>query len=86
MTTRRTTWRCAKEPKARRCEDSGPALKGWNDKSPPVFGADGDYGEETETWVRSFQSAHDLNASGAIDGVSAAILLEYRKDDIDDSA
>jgi len=62
------------------------ALKGWNDKSLPNFGADGDFGEETEVWIRNFQSAHDLNASGAVDGVTGAILLEYRKDDVDDSA
>ncbi len=62
------------------------ALKGWNARSLPRFGADGDYGGETEEWVRNFQSAHDLNVSGQIDGVTGALLLEYRADDVDDSA
>ena len=62
------------------------ALKGWNRRSLPRFGADGDFGDETETWVRNFQSAHDLSVSGAIDGVTGALLLEYRADDVDDSA
>lgn len=62
------------------------ALKGWNTRSLPRFGADGDFGDETETWVRNFQSAHDLGVSGAIDGVTGALLLEYRADDVDHSA
>ncbi len=62
------------------------ALKGWNSRSLPRFGADGDYGNETETWVRNFQSDHDLGVSGTVDGVTAALLLEYRADDVDDSA
>lgn len=62
------------------------ALKGWNSRSLPNFGADGDFGNETETWVRNFQSDHDLAVSGAIDGVTGSLLLEYRADDVDDSA
>lgn len=62
------------------------ALKGWNSRSLPRFGADGDFGGETEVWVRNFQSAHDLNPSGTIDGVTGALMLEYRADDVDHSA
>lgn len=61
-------------------------LKGWNPDSLPRFGADGDFGEETEIWVRNFQSSQDLEATGAIGGVTGALLLEFRTDDVDDSA
>jgi hypothetical protein len=62
------------------------ALKGWNPDALPVFGVDGDFGDETETWVRDFQSYQDLTVTGAIDGVTGSLLLEYRTDDVDDSA
>ena len=55
-------------------------LLGWNPDALPQFGADGDFGNETETWVRNFQTAQDLEVSGAIDGVTAALILEYRVD------
>jgi len=56
------------------------ALLGWNGRALPQFGADGDYGEETETWVRTFQSSQDLVTTGIVDGVTAALLLEFRAD------
>jgi hypothetical protein len=59
-------------------------LEGWNADALPIFGADGDFGAETETWVRNFQSAQDLGETGAIDGITGALILEYR-DDGDDS-
>ena len=62
------------------------ALKGWNSSSLPRFGADGDFGGETEIWVRNFQSAMDLNVNGTIDGITGSLLLEFRPDDVDDSA
>ncbi len=52
------------------------ALLAWNADALPEFGADGDYGEETEVWVRNFQTALDLPASGSVDGVTAALLLQ----------
>lgn len=56
------------------------ALLNWNAQALPRFGADGDYGGETETWVRSFQESQDLTTTGVIDGVTAALLLEFRPD------
>ncbi|MCP4223012.1 MAG: peptidoglycan-binding domain-containing protein [Actinomycetia bacterium] len=60
-------------------------LLGWNATALPQFGADGDFGDETEVWVRAFQTAQDLAVSGAIDGVTASLILEFRTDG-DDSA
>ncbi len=56
------------------------ALKAWNPRALPRFGADGDFGEETEIWVANFQQALDLESRGVIDGVTAALLLEFRPD------
>ena len=59
------------------------ALKGWSAQALPVFGVDGDYGGETETWVRNFQTSQDLPVTGVIDGVTAALLLEFSADIIE---
>ena len=56
------------------------ALINWDNQALPRFGADGDYGGETEVWVRNFQGSQDLTVTGIIDGVTAALLLEYRPD------
>ncbi|MCP5035017.1 MAG: peptidoglycan-binding domain-containing protein [Actinomycetia bacterium] len=56
------------------------ALLNWNAQALPQFGADGDYGSETETWIRNFQQSQDLVSTGIIDGVTAALLLEFRAD------
>lgn len=56
------------------------ALKNWNAQALPRFGADGDFGAETEDWVRRFQTGQDLTTTGVIDGVTAALLLEFRPD------
>lgn len=43
----------------------------------PAYGADGDFGQETEDAVRAYQRAAKVSASGAIDGVTAALLARY---------
>lgn len=43
----------------------------------PDFGPDGDFGAETERAVRAYQSAAKVPVSGAIDGVTAALLARY---------
>lgn len=43
----------------------------------PDFGPDGDFGGETEKAVRAYQSAAKVPESGAIDGVTAALLARY---------
>ena len=61
------------------------AIKGLNANALPPSGSLR-LGGETETWVRNFQSALDLDVTGAIDGVTGSLLLEFRADDVDDSA
>lgn len=56
------------------------ALLGWSAQALPRYGADGDFGGETETWVRRFQNSQDLPQTGVIDGVTAALLLEFAAD------
>jgi hypothetical protein len=48
----------------------------------PVWGADGDFGPETESAVMLVQGAYDLPATGIIDGVTAALLSVYMLDPI----
>lgn len=56
------------------------ALKAWNPDAIPSAGADGDFGAETEEWVRRYQTAAQLEPTGRVDGVTAAFLLEYVAD------
>ena len=56
------------------------ALKAWNPDALPTAGADGDYGPETEEWVRRYQTAAELTPTGVADGVTVAFLLEYVAD------
>lgn len=56
------------------------ALLAWNPDALPQWGADGDFGSETEAWVANYQTAADLDASGRADGVTMALLLEYLPD------
>lgn len=50
------------------------ALLRWDPQILPRFGADGDYGDETIAAVKAFQSASDLEETGIIDGLTAAVL------------
>lgn len=42
----------------------------------PKFGADGDYGSETETWVKKFQQAVGLSTTGVADKMTQQKLLQ----------
>lgn len=53
------------------------ALIAWEPQALPQFGADGDYGNETAAWVANYQKAAELNQTGEIDGVTAALLQRY---------
>ena len=53
------------------------ALMGWNSEALPEWGADADFGLETETWVKRYQSAADLDQTGRIDGITADLLSRY---------
>jgi hypothetical protein len=46
----------------------------WNSNALPEHGADGAYGEETKGWVSRFQTEMGIDATGNIDGVTAALL------------
>jgi hypothetical protein len=52
------------------------ALRRWNPQALPRFGADGHYGGETVDWVSRFQTAMQIDVTGQIDGITAALLLE----------
>lgn len=55
----------------------------WNPDALPEFGADKDFGGETETWVRNYQTAADLSPTGTVDGLTGGFLLEYVADHAD---
>jgi hypothetical protein len=55
------------------------ALQGWSSKALPRYGADKDFGQETEDWVEAYQQAADISVTGRIDGVTAALLVRYVK-------
>jgi hypothetical protein len=56
------------------------ALMAERSGSLPKFGADGDFGGETEAAVKNVQGRYALPQTGVIDGVLAGLLLEYVAD------
>ena len=56
------------------------ALQAWDSRALPQYGADGDFGAETETWVKHYQFAADLPQTGQVGGVTMALLMEYVAD------
>lgn len=67
--------------------DKGPAVTKlqvglMNEKSGslPQYGADGDFGAETETAVKDYQTRAQLDVTGAADGVTMSLLMEYVAD------
>lgn len=53
------------------------ALLNWRDNALPEWGADEDFGGETEEWVIKFQKAAELRATGVVDGVTFGMLNRY---------
>jgi hypothetical protein len=53
------------------------ALLAWKADALPQWGADADFGAETETAVKRYQKAADLEQTGNIDGLTSALLLRY---------
>lgn len=56
------------------------ALMVWNPAALPKYGADGDFGGETEEWVRKYQQAAEISQTGQIDGVTGSLLSAYFDD------
>lgn len=51
------------------------ALMAADANALPKYGADGDFGDETEGAVKEWQAGMDLPQTGVVDGVVAALLL-----------
>lgn len=69
-------------PTGLRKGDTGAAVKSmqglllrWDTRCLPKYGADGDFGGETEAAVKAFQTAVGLPVSGVYDAVTATALL-----------
>jgi peptidoglycan hydrolase-like protein with peptidoglycan-binding domain len=72
--------------------DKGDDVQAWQESllkmgySLPNYGADADFGGETEAATRTFQSASKLTASGIVDNptysaMQRAMIAEMTKDD-----
>lgn len=55
------------------------ALLLWDDKCLPRYGADGDFGSETEKAVKAFQTAKGLTVTGVYDQATRAALTSIGK-------
>lgn len=61
-----------------RCLEAEARASGRAGGDPlPRFGADGDYGAETEAAVKAYQAGAQISTTGRIDGVTAALLVRY---------
>ena len=70
------------EPDGLRRGDSGPEVKAmqerllkWNPQCLPEYGADGDFGKETENAVKFFQKGKNLPETGVYDAATEAALI-----------
>jgi peptidoglycan hydrolase-like protein with peptidoglycan-binding domain len=52
-------------------------LMAWKPNCLPVYGADGDYGNETASAVRAFQEEHGLAITGKIGEATGGLLVSY---------
>lgn len=48
----------------------------WNEKALPKYGADGEFGSETRTWVKKFQKQMCIEVDGIVGPVTWGLLLE----------
>lgn len=53
------------------------ALIAWNAAALPEYKDDGDFGGETEEWVKNYQKAAQMDQTGMIDGVTSSLLMAY---------
>ena len=70
------------EPDGLKRGDSGPEVKAmqerllkWNHQCLPEYGADGDFGKETEDAVKDFQKGKGLPVTGVYDAATEAALI-----------
>ena len=61
-------------------EDIQLGLLAWDPNSLPRWGADGEYGTESEEAVRRFQGDYGLPVTGVADGVTVALLVNLAGD------
>ena len=73
------------EPDVLKKGDKGPAVKEmqlellkWNASCLPKYGADGDFGTETENAVRAFQKAAGLPVTGVYDAATKEALIGWQ--------
>lgn len=55
-------------------------LLGWDADILPQWGADRDFGAETENAVKAFQAAFDLPVTGQADGITFSLIMEFLPD------
>ena len=48
----------------------------WNEKALPKYGADGEFGSETRTWVKNFQKQMCIEVDGIVGPITWGHLLE----------
>jgi hypothetical protein len=53
-------------------------LAAWNKKALPIWGVDGDFGNETYAWVRKFQKAKNLSVDGIVGPQTWGALLDAK--------
>lgn len=51
-------------------------IMAWNPKALPVYGADGEFGNETRNWVKRLQKAFALEQDGIVGPLTWAVILE----------
>lgn len=70
-------------------ESEGPAVRrmqkallNWKSDILPQYGADGDFGQETENAVKAYQRAAGLDVTGVADGATLAFIMEWSPDSV----
>ena len=61
------------------------ALLAWDAKCLPKYGADGDFGSETEKAVKAFQEAEGMHVTGVYDEATRKALTEKPAPPVDDA-
>lgn len=82
MTTEELGYRTLKKgDKGADVKELQKLLLAWNSKCLPKYGADSDFGDETETAVKAFQKANNLTVDGIVGKQTYAALLNEKEDE-----